>query len=116
MRRLSPLVAVVVLLASGCFSDKPAPAEPAASNAGTVQASGTANTFSPQITTIAKGGTVTWNFSTRTHNVTFVQVPGVPQNIPNSSNTSAERTFASTGTFAYVCSLHAGMVGTVVVK
>jgi plastocyanin len=28
----------------------------------------------------------------------------------------ATRTFAEPGTFAYVCSLHAGMVGTVVVK
>jgi plastocyanin len=117
MRRPSPLAAVaVLLLATGCFSDKPAPAEPAPSPTGDVQASATANVFSPQIVTISKGGTVTWTFGSRTHNVTFIQVPGVPQNVPSTSNNSATRTFTTTGTFAYACTIHPGMIGTVIVK
>jgi plastocyanin len=120
MRRPPVLTAVVAtLLASplaACFSDAPAPAEPAPPNAASVQASETANVFSPQTVTIGKGGAVTWTFGTRRHNVTFVQTQGVPENVPNTVSDKATRTFAQPGTFAYVCTLHGGMVGTVVVK
>lgn len=115
MRRLHS-IAAVALLASACVSDKPAPAEPSASTTGTVEASGTANTFTPQTLTVLQGGTVTWQFSTRPHNVTFVATAGAPQNVPTSTNTQISRTFTTPGTFAYACTLHSGMIGTVTVK
>lgn len=113
MRRTSPLVALVALLGTGCFSEKPLPAEPGAPSTGAVTASATANTFSPQILNVLQGGTVTWTFGTRPHNVAFVQTAGAPQGVPTTTNNSVARTFATPGTYAYVCTLHAGMVGTV---
>ena len=113
MRRTSPLVVLVALVASGCFSDKPAPLEPGAPATGAVTASSTANTFTPQVLNVLQGGTVTWTFGTRPHNVTFVQTAGTPQNVPTTTNNNAARTFDTPGTYAYACTLHAGMVGTV---
>ena len=112
MRRI-PLIAAVALVATACFSDKPAPVEPGAPTTGAVTAGATTNTFTPQVLNVLQGGTVTWTFSTRPHNVTFVQTAGAPQNVPTTSNNTASRTFAAPGTYAYACTLHAGMVGTV---
>ena len=121
MRRyLPPLTALCSaafpLLLAACFSDSPPPAAPTPPATAEVTASSTANIFSPTTVTIAKGGSVTWTIGTRNHNVTFVQTPGAPANVPTATNATATRQFAQTGTFAYVCSLHAGMVGTVVVQ
>jgi plastocyanin len=75
------------------------------------------NAFSPAAVTIARTGTVTWsNDAGVTHNVTFAQVTGAPNNVPNFSTGSAARTFATAGTFAYTCTLHAGMAGQVTVQ
>ncbi|MBY0489224.1 MAG: CHRD domain-containing protein [Gemmatimonadaceae bacterium] len=79
--------------------------------AATVQANNS-NAFAPSSVTVAEGGTVTWTFGTVEHNVVF-QTAGAPTSIPVTSSASVQRTFASAGTFAYVCSLHAGMSGTV---
>jgi plastocyanin len=113
MRRFSPLFALAALVAAGCFSDKPAPLEPGAPTTNAVTASSTANTFTPQTVNVLEGGTVTWTFGTRPHNVTFVQSAGAPQTIPTTTNNSIARTFTAPGTYAYACTLHAGMVGTV---
>jgi len=108
--------AVLPLCLAACFSDAPLPAAPRPSPTADVTASSTANIFSPTTVTIAKGGSVTWTIGTRNHNVTFVQTAGAPANIPTATNATATRQFPQAGTFAYVCSLHAGMVGTVVVQ
>jgi plastocyanin len=79
--------------------------------AATVQATNS-NAFTPTSVTVAEGGSVTWAFGTVEHNVVF-QAAGAPANIDVSSSKSVSRTFATAGTFAYVCSLHAGMSGTV---
>lgn len=75
-----------------------------------------ANTFNPGTLTVSKGTTVTFTFKGTAHNVTFGNTTGAPANIPNSSNTSVARTFATAGTFGYDCTLHAGMRGSVVVN
>jgi plastocyanin len=80
-------------------------------NAVTVQASN-ANTFTPATATVNEGGTVTWSFGSVAHNVIF-QGANAPANVGILSNTTADRTFATAGSFAYVCSLHAGMSGAV---
>ena len=124
MRRVSRsltavLSAAIPLVLSACVSDAPlpvAPPPPAPPATGDVTASATANLFSPITVTIAKGGTVNWTFGSRNHNVTFVQTAGAPANVPTTTNSTAARVFAQPGTYAYVCSLHAGMVGTVVVQ
>jgi plastocyanin len=74
----------------------------------------TNDTFSPATAFITQNGTVTWTFAT-THNVTF-DGSGGPANIPDTSTGSASRTFPTKGTFAYHCTIHPGMSGSVVVQ
>ena len=71
-----------------------------------------ANVFTPPSTTIAEGGVVTFSFGSVPHNVLF-QSAGAPANVPIVSSTTAARTFPSAGSYPYLCSLHAGMSGTV---
>ena len=73
-----------------------------------------ANVFTPATTTIAEGGVVTFSFGSIEHNVLF-QSAGAPANVPVVSSSSVARTFPTAGSFPYVCSLHAGMSGTVTV-
>jgi Plastocyanin len=71
--------------------------------------------FNPNQVDITAGGTVTWQFSTTTHNVTFNSTAtGTPANIPDQTGTNVSRTFTTAGTFPYHCTLHAGMNGAVV--
>ena len=63
------------------------------------------------------GTTVNFTFESTGHNVTFNIVNGRPADISGTnSNTTIARTFATAGTFGYVCTLHAGMTGTVSVQ
>ena len=81
----------------------------------TVVAGAATNDFTPPSVAIARGGTVTWTFGGRTHNVEFAGTSGAPANIVNTSGASVNRTFANSGNFGYTCTLHGGMSGTVVV-
>lgn len=76
-----------------------------------VNASNT-NLFTPASVTVAEGGTVTWTFGSVEHNVVF-QSAGAPANIGITSSATASRVFPTAGAFPYVCSLHAGMTGTI---
>ena len=80
-----------------------------------VTAGAASNTFTPALVAVARGGTVSWTFGALVHNVEFGGAAGAPTNIGNTSNNTVARTFANAGTFNYVCSLHAGMTGTVIV-
>lgn len=82
----------------------------------TVAAGTTSNTFQPQVVAVARTGSVTWSFGSVEHNVFFSGASGAPSNIPNSTNTTASRTFNTAGNFTYDCNLHAGMTGTVIVR
>jgi plastocyanin len=75
-----------------------------------------ANVFTPGSVAIARGGTVTWTFGSVAHNVTFGGEVGAPANIPTDASASFSRTFTTAGNFGYVCSLHSGMTGNVVVQ
>lgn len=72
------------------------------------------NTFSPATVFVTVGGTVTWTFATL-HNVTF-DGAGAPANVPNTGAGSVSRTFPTAGTYAYQCTLHPGMSGSVRVQ
>ena len=72
--------------------------------------------FSPTSVDIAQGGTVSFVFPALAHNVLFNTTTGAPQDIPITSNATVSRTFATKGTFNYVCSIHSGMIGTIVVR
>lgn len=77
---------------------------------------GNDNQFTPKVVAIARNGVVTYTFGTVAHNVIFGG-GGAPASIsiPRSS-TSIPVTFANNGTFAYQCTIHAGMSGTVYVR
>lgn len=65
--------------------------------------------FDPQITKIAAGGNVTWsNQDGTTHTVTFSDST---QTINNGA--SYTKKFDTPGTYAYHCSIHPSMTGTV---
>ncbi len=74
-------------------------------------------TFNPPNVVIPPGGTVTWQFSESTHNVTFAGVAPPGGDIPDlSPGNSASRTFTTEGTYDYECTRHGGMVGTIEVQ
>lgn len=74
-------------------------------------------TFSPSMVTIAAGGSVLWQFSASTHNVTFSGPAPTGGNIPDTpAGNAVSRTFPVAGTYGYLCTRHGGMTGTVIVQ
>ena len=71
------------------------------------------STFTPHDVVVARNGSVGWSFAIL-HNVTF-DTPGSPANIGDTATGTVSRTFNTAGTFAYHCTIHAGMQGTVIV-
>jgi plastocyanin len=69
------------------------------------------NEFVAPIVQVLAGGTVTWTWrGNNLHNVTF---PGVPASATQTDGTY-ERTFATAGSFPYLCTVHGqAMSGTV---
>lgn len=82
-------------------------------------------TFSSNLVTISVGDTVRWNFNKTQdglgHNVRFNPRPaGTPADIgtaasPETTGT-VSRVFTTKGTFDYICDLHGGMTGEVIVQ
>ena len=93
-----------------------APPPPGGGNTtATVTTSG--NDFSPQAVTIIPGGSVTWQISGNTHNVTFGVNKPTGGDVPNTnSGGSATRVFPAAGTYPYQCTLHSNMAGSVLVQ
>jgi plastocyanin len=87
------------------------PTPPASTNAVTVSD----DKFSPNAITVSPGTTVTWTWASDAalHNVTFNDGTA---STTQGAGTTFSRTFGTAGTFNYVCTLHAGMTGSVVVK
>lgn len=70
--------------------------------------------FTPDPTTASAGGTVTWtNADSATHTVTFDNGPDCGQVATGASVTA---TFSAPGTYAYHCTIHSKMKGTVTVS
>lgn len=75
------------------------------------------NVFIPNKVAIARGGSVTWTFGTVEHTVSFTGAAGAPQGISSGGYSSSQsRTFTQAGNFSYICTIHAGMNGQVVVR
>src|SRR2546426_10245934 len=75
------------------------------------------NSFSPATANVKVGGTVTWTWNSGPtgHNVTYSSGPGtLPANSPTQAGgTTFSTTFTTVGTYAYHCTIHLGMEGTV---
>ena len=73
--------------------------------------------FTPAKVLISQGGSVSWTFGITEHTVAFQGGAGAPSGIPSGGYSSTvSRTFAQSGNFAYVCTIHPGMSGQVVVR
>lgn len=71
--------------------------------------------FVPAVVTVKAGTTVTWtNQDEEPHTVTFVGAPGA-KSPPLQLGETFTYTFGSSGSFAYLCSIHPQMHGGVVV-
>ena len=108
--------------ASPAAAPPSAAASPAASAAASqaAAAGGSAITiqnfaFAPASLTVKAGTTVTWtNNDSPTHSVKWAD--GAAGSSPLTTGSSYTRTFATPGTYAYVCGIHASMHGTIVVN
>lgn len=68
--------------------------------------------FSPKKITVSKGTKVTWSWKgDNPHNVKFNKGSS-----PVKTKGSYSRTFRKRGTFKYVCTIHTGMTGKVIVR
>ena len=127
MRRLTTaafivLTSIALAACSGSTSSAPPAAAPsqAGSQAPVAPAGGSTAVdikdfaFNPASTTVASGGKVTWtNSDTTAHTVTFDDGSADSGNLAPAS--TFDHTFAAAGTFAYHCSIHSNMKGTVTV-
>ena len=116
MRHLPLILAAAGIAALACSgSDSSTGPSTGGNGASTVSVgpNGTLS-FSPAAITVPLNTTVTWNWSSGgvVHNVTFQD--GTTSG--NKSSGSFQRTFATAGTFSYLCTIHgAAMSGTVTV-
>jgi plastocyanin len=129
-RLLSATLAVGLLAAAGCgggggggTSSAPAsaPASSAPAASGSVTKVSMKNiAFNPKTVTVSKGTTVEWtNDDSVNHDVTKKTGPGPSFSSGNGNLAGGDtykQTFNTPGTITYVCTIHPGMTGTVVVK
>jgi plastocyanin len=105
IRALGP--AASVLLVSGLAL---APVTPASAGGVTVDVVNMA--FSPKTVTVPVGGSVTWSFGDAVQHTTTSN-QGFWNSGPKSSGDTYTHTFGSSGSYAYHCSIHTTMRGTV---
>ena len=108
------LAAVVGGAITGCGSDSGGSSGPRTFPQEASVTAGTTPVFTPGSVDIAAGGTVTWSFSALAHTVTF-QTANSPADVPATTNNQVPRPFPTPGTYHYICTIHPGMSGTVVV-
>ncbi|MBI2777780.1 MAG: cupredoxin domain-containing protein [Chloroflexi bacterium] len=91
------------------------PATPAGNPAGAAAVAIVDYGFNPADLTVTVGTTVTWtNTGGRPHTVTSIDGGFTSSGTLSSGNTYAQ-TFATAGTFAYICGIHNSMKGTITV-
>lgn len=116
LARLLAVVSVIAVTAcGGSDAVEPEPTYPA-----TLDVFTPGNVFSPPIAEIAVGGTIRFLISESPdgdgHNAIFNRTTsGAPTDVPIVKDTTVTRTFGSSGTFAYFCTVHPGMAGEIIV-
>lgn len=114
------LIAGITFVACASTAGSGATNAPAATSAAkqvTVTIKGFA--FSPATITVTKGSTVTWsNQDSTTHTVTSGanRAKDGTFDAQISGGNDTQITFDKTGTFAYFCQIHQGMIATVIVN
>jgi plastocyanin len=118
MKRLSVLLPLLALLVA-CSSTETGTTPSTSTTANTVNLTATA--FEPATITIKAGETVTWKWTTGTHDVesgTTCAPDGKFSSGDPVAGGTFEQKFDTAGTFDYFCSVHCaeGMVGKVIVQ
>lgn len=118
--RLVIVAAGASILVSACGSDSANPTAPGPSTAAdvtvTIQANNGSNSYAPNPVTMRVGQTIAWrNADTITHTATQDNA-GFNTGSVSAGATSASTMMSTAGTFAYHCTIHPGMVGTVTVQ
>jgi plastocyanin len=124
--KISPLIArtlAMAVLALGACSDSPTANEgdPPGGGPSNDPPSGTVlvepTSFRPSVITVPVGGTVTWdNYLGDPHTITPNDHNAFPRVEFSTKGKVLEVTFTEPGNYRYVCELHGGMVGMVVVQ
>ncbi len=124
MKRLFALLALALVLLAGCtqYSQPPASNGTGSGNNSTTVQAGTQTVsmsgfaFKPAALTIAAGTTVRWtNHDPSPHTITSDDGTSFSSGTL-SQGAAFEHTFGVPGTYAYHCSIHPGMQGTIIVQ
>jgi plastocyanin len=111
------LLAVTLALAvAGCGNDSnPAQPTTGTGTAVSMRGSGASGVFNPVTLTTTVGSTVVWtNTDNKAHTTTSNTGLWSSGDVPANGTFSFQ--FTTAGTFAYRCTIHAGMTGTVIVQ
>ena len=115
MNRILLCVCLMVAVVAGSACDEDTPTNPSPQN---VDVNMTATTFSPSTVSVAVGGTVRWVNATATAHTITPATPTqtgvwVSVNVPAQNTFVFSHTFNTAGTYNYLCTVHAGMSGTI---
>jgi plastocyanin len=114
--RLLIFASALALIGSACGSSSPSAPTVAADVTISIVGDRTTQSFSPNPTTMRVGQTVAWmNNDTTAHDATQ-DASRFATGTLNAGATSAPVTMSTAGTFTYHCTIHPGMVGTLVVQ
>jgi plastocyanin len=109
------IAGVLQAACSGSSASNP-PAQPSSGSKVAIVQDGAFGTFAPATLEVAKGATVVFvNESDFPHNVIFAD-DSLPDSAVFQKGEQVSVLFSTSGTFTYVCSLHPGMQGTVLVS
>jgi plastocyanin len=120
--RVSSLVLVVAVLLTGCGgggeSDDGTKAKPAASGSGPLSGKAPVRIinyeFKPQKVTVKPGTEVTWtNEDTAIHDVKDTSPLNTPKSKEMAKGDTFSITYASPGSYSYLCGIHQYMTGSV---
>jgi len=113
---LAAIAGVLALGAAACGSSSPAAPTVAADVTISMVGDRGNQSYAPNPTTVRVGQTVAWkNNDTTVHDATQ-DASRFQTGTINAGSTSAPVTMSTAGTFAYHCTIHPGMVGTLVVQ
>ena len=113
---LAALAAVVALGGVGCGSSSPSAPTVAADVTITMVADRGNQSYSPNPTTMRVGQTVAWKNGDTTAHTATQDASRFDSGTISAGSTSSPLTMSATGTFTYHCTIHPGMVGTLVVQ
>ena len=113
------LVALIVglgLAALSCKGKSNPVAPPGADVTITIVGNLAGNSYSPNPDTVSVGQTVAWSNTNGTTHTATSDSPGIFSKSVSAGTTSSSIMMNTAGSFPYHCTIHAGMVGTLVVK